>query len=97
MLSRLAGYQLLQVLAGQDWGRSLVTSLPAFCELLLDRTRETDRMGQLERWRLVERLVETRHTKQLLGPQMDLQMRQFVKEGPYYVEVQSQVAYEEQE
>ena len=94
---RLAGYQLLLVLAGQDWGRSLVMSQPGFCESLLDRSRENQKEGKLERWRLVERLVETRHTKQLLGPQIDIQMRQFVKEGPYYVQVQSEVAYDEQE
>ena len=97
MYLRLAAYQLLIVLAGQDWGRTLIMSQPGFCELLLDRSRERDKDGKLERWRLVERLVETRHTKQMLGPEMDLQMRQFVKEGPYHVEVQSQVAYEEQE
>ena len=94
---RLAGYQMLLVLAGQDWGRSLVMTQPGFCESLLDRSRENIKEGKLERWRLVERLVETRHTKQLLGPQIDLQMRQFVKEGPYYVQVQSEVAYDEQE
>ena len=94
---RLAGYQLLLVLAGQDWGRSLVMFQPGFCESLLDRSRENQKDGKLERWRLVERLVESRHAKQLLGPQIDIQMRQFVKEGPYYVQVQSEVAYDEQE
>ena len=94
---RLAGYQLLLVLAGQDWGRTLVMSQPGFCETLLDRSRENQKEGKLERWRLVEKLVETRHTKELLGPEIDIQMRQFVKEGPYYVQVQSEVAYDEQE
>lgn len=97
VMIRLAGYQLLLVLAGQDWGRSLVMSQPGFCESLLDRSRENQKDGKLERWRLVERLVESRHAKQLLGPQIDIQMRQFVKEGPYYVQVQSEVAYDEQE
>ena len=93
----MAAYQLLLVLAGQDWGRGLIMSQPGFCELLLDRARERDKDGRVERWRLVESLVNTRQTKQMLGPEMDLQMRQYVKEGPHYVQVQSQVAYEEQE
>merc|ERR1711971_19397 len=42
---------------------------------LIKQPSENVKEGKLERWRLVERLVETRHTKQLLGPQIDLQMR----------------------
>jgi len=91
---RLAAYQLLKVMVGQPWGREVVMRQAGFCEFLLDRSGERDKMGREDKFNVVEAIVESREAKEILGPEMDMQMRQFVKEGPHYVQVQSQVAYE---
>jgi len=91
---RLAVYQLLIVMAGQPWGRGMVMRQPGFCEFLMDRSGERDKRGREERFRVLEAIVESREAKEILGPEMDLQMKQFLKEGPHFVQVQSQVAYE---
>jgi len=94
---RLAAYQLLMVLCGQSWGRREVLLQPGFCEYLLDRSNEREGRGRQERWSLISRMVESRETKELLGPEMDVQMRQYVRDGPHFVQTQSQVAFEEQQ
>eukprot|EP00092_Neocalanus_flemingeri_P003439 GFUD01003687.1.p1 GENE.GFUD01003687.1~~GFUD01003687.1.p1 ORF type:complete len:499 (-),score=180.28 GFUD01003687.1:555-2051(-) len=91
---RLAAYQLLMVMVGQPWGRGMVMRQPGFCEFLMDRSGERDKRGREEKFRVVEAIVESREAKEILGPDMDMQMRLFVKQGPHYVQVQSQVAYE---
>lgn len=91
---RLAAYQLLVVMAGQNWGRRMIMKQPGFCEVLMDRSGERDKVGREERFKIVETIVDSREAKEILGPEMDLQMKLFVKEGPHFVQVQSQVAYE---
>jgi len=68
---------------------------PGFCEFLLDRSGEGDKRGREEKFRIVEIITESREAKEVLGPDMDMQMKLFVKQGPHYVQIQSQVAYEE--
>ena len=64
---------------------------------MLDRSKERDGDGREARWRLISRLVDSRETKERLGPEVDVQMRQFVADGPHFVPTQSHVAYEEQQ
>jgi len=92
---RLAAYQLLCVLADQPWGRSIIMKQPGFCEFLMDRSTERDKSGREEKYRVVQMITESREAKEYMGPDMDLLMKQFLKEGPHYVQIQSQVAYEE--
>jgi len=92
---RLAAYQLLCVMADQPWGRSVIMKQPGFCEFLMDRGGERDKMGREEKFKIVQIIVESRESKEVLGPDMDMHMKLFVKQGPHYVQVQSQVAYEE--
>lgn len=92
---RLAAYQLLCIMADQPWGRAMIMKQPGFCEFLMDRSGEKDKRGREEKFRVVQTIMESREAKEILGPEMDLLMKQFVKEGPHFVQVQSQVAYEE--
>ena len=92
---RLAAYQPLWVIAGQAWGRAVIMKQPGFCEFLLDRSGEGDKRGREEKFRIVEIITESREAKEVLGPDMDMQMKLFVKQGPHYVQIRSQVAYEE--
>merc|ERR1719328_17130 len=79
---RLAAYLLLQVIAGQTWGRREMLCHPGLVETLMDRSVDKEREGREGRWRDV------------LGEQMEVALRLHVKQGPLYVQVQSQVATE---
>jgi len=92
---RLAAYQLLRVMADQPWGRAVIMKQPGFCEFLMDRSGEGDKTGREEKFKIVQIVTESREAKEVLGPDMDMHMKLFVKQGPHYVQVQSQVAYEE--
>jgi len=92
---RLAAYQLLCVMADQPWGRAIIMKQPGFCEFLMDREGERDKRGREEKFKVVQTILESREAKEVLGPDMDMHMKLFVKQGPHYVQVQSQVAYEE--
>ena len=56
---------------------------------MLDRSNERDGDGREARWRLISRLVDSRETKERLGPEVDVQMRHFVADGSDFVPTQS--------
>jgi len=91
---RLAAYLLLQVVAGQPWGRREMLSHPGLVETLMDRSVDKEREGREGRWKVVEVLVEGPEVREMLGEQMEVAIRLHVKQGPLYVQVQSQVATE---
>jgi len=91
---RLAAYLLLQVIARQGWGRREMLSHPGLVETLMDRSVDKEREGREGRWKVVEVLVEGPEVREMLGEQMEVAMRLHVKQGPLYVQVQSQVATE---
>merc|ERR1719228_3100175 len=91
---RLAAYLLLQVIARQGWGRREMVSHPGLVETLMDRSVDKEREGREGRWKVVEVLVEGPEVREVLGEQMEVALRLHVKQGPLYVQVQSQVATE---
>jgi len=91
---RLAAYLLLQVIARQGWGRREMLSHPGLVETLMDRSVDKEREGREGRWKVVEVLVEGPEVREMLGEQMEVALRLHVKQGPLYVQVQSQVATE---
>jgi len=91
---RLAAYLLLQVIAGQTWGRREMLCHPGLVETLMDRSVDKEREGREGRWKVVEVLVEGPEVREVLGEQMEIALRLHVKQGPLYVQVQSQVATE---
>jgi len=94
---KVDAYHLLQALSGQPWGRRLVMTESGLCEYLLNRDNEAAPEAREERWKLLGQLVNSRETKEMLGPELDLEMRQYVRDGAHYVPTVTQVAYEEQQ
>ena len=93
---RLAVYQVLVNMGRQAWGRSQILRTPGLPELLLDRAAERDKDGKDARYSLIQCLVESGDAKDIVGHALDILLREYVRLGPYYVQVQSSVAYEEQ-
>ena len=86
---RLAAYQLLRIMADQPWERAVIMKQSGFCEFLMDRSGEGDKRE--EKFKIVQIVTESREAKEVLGPDMDIHIKLFVKQGPLYVQVQSQV------
>lgn len=91
---RMAAYHLLQVLCGQPWGRVSLVGCAGLVETLLDRSSERVLEGKQEKYRLLQALQEGGGVRELLGEEVDMQLRLYVRQGPLYVQVQSQVATE---
>jgi len=89
---RLAVYQLLLVLARQPWGRKEILRQPGFIEYLLDRSCERDKTGREEKFNVLEAILDSGEAKGVVGEALDMQLRLFVKQGPHFVKVESQVA-----
>lgn len=92
---RLAAYLILQNIAKQVWGRRLILREPGFPELLLDRSQERVKDGQDAKFHLMTCLTESGDSADTVGAEMDVLLREYVRRGPYYVQVQSQVAFED--
>jgi len=91
---RLAAYQLLQVLAKQSWGRKEILRQPGFLEYLLDRENEREKRGKEEKFLVLETIVDSGEARDVVGEALDMQLRLWVREGPHFVKVESQVATE---
>jgi len=88
---RLASYQLLLVLARQPWGRKIILRQPGFIEHLLDRNGEQDKVGREEKYTVLETIVDSGEAGDVVGEAVDQQLRLYVRLGPHFIQVQSQV------
>ena len=91
---RLSALNLLKVLAAQPWGQRLLHAQPAFLEYLLDRSTEHDKEGKQAKFEVVEALVNSPTGTDILGRENMVKLRAYHMEGPFYVRVESAVAYE---
>lgn len=79
----------------QNWGRTEILSAAGFAEFLLDRDTERDKAGKEARYQLLASLAaHSRQVAELAGKELEFLLREYVRLGPYYVEAQSQVAFQ---
>lgn len=91
---RLAGLQVLRVLAEQQWGQENINSMPGLTEFLLDRRIESNKICKDSKFEVVRTVAESPTAATTFGNVMLLRFREFVREGPFYVQAQSEVAIE---
>jgi len=91
---RLAAFQLMLVVAGQEWGRREICRHPGLLEFLLDRGTEREKLGKEAKYEIVEVIANSDNIGSMVEQEVVLQLKKFVKEGPFFVKVQSEVAYE---
>ena len=72
-----------------------MVELSYLTEFLLDRSTETDKECKEAKFEVVEAICASKRCPNVFGNQNYLKFRQFVKEGPFYVETQLNVAIEE--
>ena len=91
---RLAGLRLLKAIANLNWGQQYFLQQPGFFEYLLDRSTERDNDGKRAKYAVVETLVKSPTTASVLGNELMVKLRAYHLEGPFFVQVESSVAYE---
>jgi len=88
-------YQVLVAMADKDWGLTKIASHPGMVEYLLDRSQLQSKEMKDARFELNKTLADNPAAAQVFQPQNHRKMQQYVREGPYYVDAQVQVALDE--
>lgn len=91
---RLAGLQVLRVLAEQEWGQHLIMNHPGLLEFLLDRAVETTKLCKDAKYEVVKTIVESPTAVSVFGSENLERFRDFVREGPFFIQTQTEVAIE---
>lgn len=87
---RCAGLGVLHALSEQQWGQELIKNCPGLIEFLLDRRIEPVKESKEIKYAIVKALS----TSTTFSENTLLQLQQFVREGPFYVQAVTEVAIE---
>ena len=90
---RLGSLDIFWKLSPQPWAQKLMSQQPGFLEFLLDRRSEPDKQCLERKFDIVKRLSESA-TESFWSAHALAQMREHVREGPWFVRGQSSVAFE---
>ena len=92
---RLPALRLVATLAALPWAQQLLVAHPGFVEYLLDRgTERGERAGLEAKYRIVLTLVESDVASTSVAAELYQRLREYAREGPLYVRVETQVAFE---
>jgi len=92
---RLPALRLVNAIAALPWGEQLLTAHPGFVEYLLDRSTERgERAGLDAKYSIVLTLVQSSTARCTVPAELYQRLREYVQQGPLYVHVETQVAFE---
>ena len=89
---RQASLEVLAVVAAQEWGQEYIANHPGLIEFLLDRNVEAFKDCKDVKYGIVKNLSEA--VPNIFDAQTMQKLKQFVKGGPFYVDVDNEVATE---
>jgi len=89
---RVASLEVLAVVASQPWGQESIAKHPGLIEFLLDRNIESFKECKQEKFVVVKNLTQAK--PDLIDTETMQKLKQFVSEGPFYVDVKTEVALE---
>ncbi|CAG9765414.1 unnamed protein product [Ceutorhynchus assimilis] len=87
---RLAGIGIINALARQQWGQKAIRDTPGLIEYLLDRRLETNKECKEAKFEVIRLLSGSL----LFDRHVQDKMTEFIKEGPFYVQIVTEVAVE---
>nr|XP_023016451.1 26S proteasome non-ATPase regulatory subunit 5-like [Leptinotarsa decemlineata] len=87
---KLAGLGLLHALANQTWGQEEINNTPGLVEYLLDRNTETVKECKEMKYGIIKLLANS----SIFDSPTTNRLREYVKEGPFYVHVITEIAFE---
>lgn len=91
---RLAGFQLMQVLATNPWGQEYIVRAPGVLEYLLDRSTESMKSCKDAKFEIVRSIVMSPSSSTVMSPDVLEQLREFVQQGEFYARGEIEVAIE---
>ncbi|XP_043795396.1 26S proteasome non-ATPase regulatory subunit 5 [Apis laboriosa] len=89
---RQAGLEVMAVLASQVWGQEYISSYPGLVEFLLDRNIESFKECKEAKYEVVKQLVEAE--QDIFDANTMQRFREFVNQGPHYVDINTEIAIE---
>lgn len=87
---KIAALSLLQSICSYGWGQQALSETAGFIEYLLDRSVEFDRECIHEKYNVLKALGESA----AFDASTILQIRKYIREGPFYVQGVMEVAVE---
>ncbi|XP_034241608.1 26S proteasome non-ATPase regulatory subunit 5-like isoform X1 [Thrips palmi] len=91
---RLAGFQLLHVLATNPWGQEYIVRAPGFVEYLMDRSTESLKPCKDAKFDVVRSLVTSPSSSSVMNPDVLEQLKDFMNQGEFYTRGETEVAIE---
>lgn len=88
-------YSVLDVIAGKSWGLTRLAAHPGLIEYLLDRSQLRSKEAKDARFDLNKTITTNLNAEQVLQPQNLRRLKQYIRDGPYHVEAQVEVALDE--
>ena len=88
-------YSVLDVIAGKSWGLTRLAAHPGLIEYLLDRSQLQSKEAKDARFDLNKTITTNPNAEQVLQPQNLRRLKQYIRDGPYHVEAQVEVALDE--
>lgn len=85
---------VFQAIAPQPWGQKLMISTPSFMEFVLDRSTGQTKEAKDAKFELVGSLVSSSTAAEILGSQHYISLKNYLREGPYYVSAVASVSTE---
>ncbi|KAJ1525668.1 hypothetical protein ONE63_008886 [Megalurothrips usitatus] len=92
--TRLAGFQLFQVLATNPWGQEYIVRAPGVVEYLMDRSTESIKTCKDAKFDVVRNLVTSPSSSTVMSPDVLERLREFEQQGEFYARGETEVAIE---
>ena len=88
---KMASLKVLSEVASQQWGKEYISDFPALVEFLLDRSVESFKECKEVKYEVVKRLSESN----IFDATTMQQLQKFVRDGPFHVDIVTEIALEE--
>nr|CAD7411481.1 unnamed protein product [Timema poppensis] len=91
---KLAVLQVLNVLGEQQWGQEYIKGFAGLIEFLLDRSTEATKLCKDAKYEVLRTIVSSPTSESVFGIETILRFKNYIREGPVYVHVETEVAIE---
>ncbi|ORX51765.1 hypothetical protein BCR36DRAFT_350751 [Piromyces finnis] len=89
--SRISVYAVLKGIAVHNWGLKELDNSPEFIKFILDRSQESNRLGQDWKYSIIETMVIHPSSSKYVRPDTLVKFKVYLKQGPYYKYIEPKV------
>ena len=91
----MGAYEVLSNLSDKPWGLRVVLNQPGLAEFLLNRSTAPSKEAKETKYNLIKTMIDNDKASEIIPPEIYVKFKLYVKEGPYYVDPQVEVALDE--